>query len=427
MIPFRKPFNYFIIKLVYSSTRLVGLAGFSLIGIRLISILGVVLLFLFRENPVMQLIMGIVNELWMLFIFLIVILHMFQYFILLFITSIWNGIFGVFLIRDAIMKWKNGERKHKINFKEKRVKIAAIALSAIILSGIVFSISPIMNNKTYTFEISDTQAQNYELVVYYPNTIGGVNACRDANATLSFNMPQRHFNVSDPFGIEMANLVAYANTQGVPIEIWPLFDTLGYHYISAVNTEYMWDLYNDFHNWTDYYNITVEYILWDIEDYVHAEDITYDGWARDIPGLNSLGNLTMYGASLNENLRIWPEIIAEWKAMAVQAELDGHIMRATVNPSAFEYADGDLDYSILSHMPSLELLPEFQYISSMYYTGCEYGMNPFGLEWVYGNIQMMKTINPGPLAVCIGCLNYIQYQNISAVKNDVILSSRCWC
>ncbi len=216
MIPFLVLFNYFIIKLVYSSTRLVGLAGFSLMGIGLLSIVGVSLLFLFRENPVMQLIMGIVNELWMIFIVLITTLHMFQYFILLFITSIWNGIFGVFLMRDAIKKWKNRERKHKINFKEKRVKIAAIALSAIILSGILFSISPIMNNKTYTFEISDTQAQNYELVVYYPNTIGGVNACRDANATLSFNMPQRHFNVSDPFGIEMANLVAYANTQRSP-------------------------------------------------------------------------------------------------------------------------------------------------------------------------------------------------------------------
>jgi len=35
---------------------------------------------------------------------------------------------------------------------------------------------------------------------------------------------------------------------------------------------------------------------------------------------------------------------------------------------------------------------------------------------------MMTKVNSGPIAVCLGCINYIQYQNISAVKNDVMLA-----
>ncbi|MBN2154632.1 MAG: hypothetical protein JW776_01130 [Candidatus Lokiarchaeota archaeon] len=110
--------------------------------------------------------------------------------------------------------------------------------------------------------------------------------------------------------------------------------------------------------------------------------------------------------------------------MAIQALSDGHVMRGTVNPRSWDYADGDLDLSIAYHMPSYELLPEFQYVSSMVYTGCEWGLAAKGAgpEYVYQSLTQIKRVNSGPLAICLGCLNYIQYQNISAVKNDVMLA-----
>jgi hypothetical protein len=424
MTPFLAIYGYFLIKLTYSSLRLFGLAGLSLIGICLISLAAIGLVFFFYNVTIVKLILGVLKELWMIVIILTASLQVFQYFHILLATAIFNGVFGVYLIIDAFNDWKFGERQRKISFKDKRTKILAISISAVFVLGAISFVSPFYNNKTYTFEVSDAQAQNYELVLYYPNTIGGVNACRDANATLSFNMPQSWFNVSNPNGIDMANLVSYANAEGVLIEIWPLFDSGGYHYISARNTEHLWELYADFHNWTDYYNITVDYILWDIEDFVQGEDLNYEGWAQNIPVLNSLGNLSMYGVTLMDNLHNWNYIIEEWKLMAVQALNDGHIMRGTVNPRSWDYADGDFDLSIAYYMPSYELLPEFQYISSMIYTGCEWGMaaGGAGSEYVYQSLTQMKRVNNGPLAVDLGCINYIQYQNITAVKNDVMLA-----
>ncbi len=62
----------------------------------------------------------------------------------------------------------------------------------------------------------------------------------------------------------------------------------------------------------------------------------------------------------------------------------------------------------------------------MVYTGCEWGMAVGGAEseYVYQALTQIKRVNPPgpPLAVCLGCINYIQYQNISAVKNDVMLA-----
>ncbi len=425
MTPFLGMYLYFLIKLVYSSIRLFGLAGVSLIGIGIFSLVAVTLLFLFHNSSILKMVMGVINEIWMVLLILISIIHVFQYFYLLFSTSIWNGVFGVFLIRDAVKDWQEGSRNEKLDFKEKRTKIIAIVLSSVVVFSAFLTISPFFNNKTYTFEVSDTQAQNYELVLYLPATNETVDVCRDANATLSFNAVQDVFNGSNPSGAVLANVVKYANSQGVPIEIWPLFNrSSGFHYISARNTEALWGLYNDVHNWTEYYNITLDYLLWDIEDWVYGEDMGYEGWAKNIPVLNSLGNLSMYGVILNDNLDAWDDIIAEWKAMAIQSQADGHIMRGTVNPSAYDYADGDLDFSTLNFMPSLELIPEFQYISSMYYTGCEWGLawGGAGPELVYQNTKMMTKVNPGPIAVCLGCINYVQYQNISAVKNDVMLA-----
>ena len=424
MIPTLGMLGYFLVKLIISSFRLFGLAGLSLIGVVLFTIFVFGLIFVFHDVPIIKLLLGIWFEIWMLFILLISGLNAFGYFYILLGTSISEGVFGIFLIRDAVKDWKSEERRKKISFKEKRTKIYAISLSAVFVIGAGLIVSPFYSNKTYSLEVTDIQAQSYELVLYLPDTMEAVNACRDANATLSFPMLQSWFNVSNPAGIERAILVEYANNQSVPIEIWPLFDSGGYHYISERNTEHLWGLYDDFHNWTDYYNVTVDYLLWDIEDYVHGEDLYYEGWAKDIPVLESIGNLSMYGVTLVDNLRNWDDVITEWKSMATLAASDGHIMRGTINPSVWDYADGDLDYSTLNHMPSFELIPDFQYISSMIYTGCEWGMAAGGAEseYVYQSLTQLKRVNPGPLAVCLGCINYIQYTDIASVKNDVMLA-----
>jgi len=409
---------------VIASFHLFGLAGLSLVGVGFLVFFGVGLLFIIYDILIIKLIIGIVFEIWMLFGLLISALNGFQYYHLIFATGLYEGVFAIFLFRDAAKKWKRGKNREKISFKDKRTKISAISLSAVFIIGLIFSFSPFYSNKTHTFEVSDTQAQNYELVLYLPATMEAVNACRDANATLSFNMDQSLFNVSNPTGTDLANIVDYANQEGVPIEIWPLFDSDGNHYISSRKTIHLWGLYADFHNWTVFHNITVDYILWDIEDWIQIEDLNYMGWARNVPLLNVLGNISMYGVIFKDNLRNWPSIIEEWKSIAIQAQSDGHIIRGTVNPRAWDYADSDFDLSVAYFMPSYELLPEFQYVSSMIYTGCEWGMAAGGAqsEYVYQSLTQIKRVNPGPLAVCLGCLNYVQYQNIPAVKNDVMLA-----
>lgn len=300
-----------MVKLALSSFRLFGLAGLSLIGFGILLIFGLIGFFFVYNFSIVKFIVGIVLGIWMIFTILIGFLHMFQYFHLFSLTGLWEGIFGVFLIRDSIHERKMKKSRKKTSFKTKQTKIKAISLSVMFLLGAILFVSPFYSKKTYTFEVTDTQAQNYELVLYLPATTEAVNACRDANATLSFNMVQSLFNISNPTGMDYANIVDYANQEGVSIEIWPLFDSGGYHYISARNTVHLWALYHDFHNWTEYHNITVDYVLWDIEDWIQKEDLNYTGWACNIPVLNTIGNLSMYGIIFQENLRNWSTIIDE--------------------------------------------------------------------------------------------------------------------
>ncbi len=414
-----------LLYMTFQFLKLAGMMGGSIASIAFgstILLLAAFILFLLTiKNPIIRILLGLGS-----FIFFAAELLLFSIseFEIGHFGMMWASIellFGILLFRDAAGDLKRHNPLYGIPKIRHKQLVSLLLAVNLLLSGALI-LTPLLP-KTHSFAISDAQAQEYDLVLYW----GGqtqmnetlVDICADANATLSFNMVESMFAAGDPVGDHCASVVAYANTQGVKIEIWPLFLREDGLYPSYSDTYKMELLYEKFHSWTLSHSITVDYLLWDIET---DPNKPYEGWAKDIPLLSDLGNIIAPLLSVEERRNNWTETLQIWQELNQRAIGDGYTVRGTLMPLAFDLLDGDADFQLSQGLPGYEILEEYEYISQMIYRGCEWGGATTN-EYVYQSVKAMSlALSPHHVAVCIGCINYLPYPDVESVTNDIYLA-----
>ncbi|MHA1733345.1 MAG: hypothetical protein ACTSU5_15470 [Promethearchaeota archaeon] len=345
-----------------------------------------------------------------------------------FACGLWTGAFGAWLLADVVKALAGGStggsaggRRERVVSKRARAA-GIVTVSLFALASLLYT-SPLYTATTHEFTVTDEQAGSYDLVLYWGGQTAMnetlVDVCRDANATLSFNMLESYFGYNDSVGNHCAEVVRYANSVGVKVEVWPLFAPGNGHYPSYSESDRVMGLYEAFHNWTLVNGIEVDYVLWDIES--EAEGSSYDGWAKDIAVLGDLGGWVHGLEVTRQRARNWTAVLGLWDAMLKKASADGYTSRATTHAIPFDLLDGDSDLQMYGGLPAYDLLGDYQYISMMVYRGCEGGGNA-SREYLYQNVRTLDAAIPGYVAVCMGCINYAPYRTAGDVVNDVRLA-----
>ncbi|MHA1872166.1 MAG: hypothetical protein ACTSU2_13875 [Promethearchaeota archaeon] len=312
-------------------------------------------------------------------------------------------------------------------FKLKKRYLRSIKFNIFIVSlflGIILAPKLVINDKPMVFSISDEQAESYNLVVYFPdyNQIDSqiVSIFKEVNATLSFPLTINRFFEGDMQGEIAANKVKLLNQNNVSVEIWPLFESNNGSYPSISEIKDWPYLYNMFQEWIVRNNISVQYLLWDIES---------GGEFADAPSFNNLSPFLKWLAySSYEPLRVnsikeqWPNALEVIHNISDRARNDGHIMITTTFTLIQDVFDGDPDLQQFYGLPVWDAGDAFTYISMMAYRGCEWGGEPQPSSMIYEFVHMSAISQPGTIAVCLGCINYTPYPEIKDVKQDVLLA-----
>ncbi len=350
----------------------------------------------------------------------------FTSFVFLFIIGIYTLGWAIFNAIDVVMSWK---RSRKLISGLQKGSKHAIA-SALMVSGFLFTCVACVLSPGYVpmqsidYEITDGQADSYELVLYWPAK-DQVNdsfcaLLQAANVTTnSFSMLQDEFENGTIAEMLATNATRAANARGLKVEIWPLFNAGEGHYPSISEIDRFPELYEAFHNWTLRNNITVDYILWDIESEGEGTNASaFINWIEPFKTLATYGAMGRYISSLRPGWVLANEAI---RNLAARSRTDGHIARATTSPIIWDVFDGDGQLQMLSGIPAWDSSDAYEYISMMSYRGCGWGGNT-SASWIYEHVRASRLTQPGKVAICLGCLNYNPYGKIASVVNDVRLA-----
>jgi hypothetical protein len=424
---------YFCIKLTVSLFKIWSPLGWGAIGILIaVSVFLIILLFLI-EHPLIQVLWAIivlVGSTAPIAIFIGAHSNTAQLF---FIADLYTLIGAVFVFIDGVKKekWQTYKQAFQATLEKKphalKLLFILFCVSGIVCPVLIVNLSN--PGDTQTFQITDQQAQSYDLVVYFPDyTKVDTQICsifQEVNATLSFPMSEDQFSPSDNRSILAANAVALLNTYNVKVEIWPLFER-EYGSYPSISEMGRWEiLYFKFHNWTVFHNLTVDYVLWDIESGGEgANKDEFNSWVEPYKSCGRFGA----GLELVHNIsQIWNNALETINTLGVQAKIDGHIMRTTTHTIIWDLFDGDSDIQKHDGLPVWDATASFEYISMMAYLGCEWGGNPGTSDSIYEVVRASKLTQPGTIAVCLGCINYTPYPTITPVVNDVLLSIAAGC
>ncbi|MFX0100218.1 MAG: hypothetical protein ACFFCS_11605 [Candidatus Hodarchaeota archaeon] len=438
---------YLAIKLLYACS----FAGTTIMLISLGVLLGVIALVLFAftvgSHPVGQIIFSVV-----LILLLPLALPMFiqsratAHWILTIIV-LYETVTSTFALIDAIRNFKDLDRKYVEYFKPRNKVKNQIALWSIIaiaglggFTGLFSSALEYQDLSPQTFVISNSQAQGIELVSYLPTpstlTQEIVDIFQLYNVCWSFDPSESALEINTTAADELAAAIQMCMNSGVKVELWPLFSPDDGHYPSLLNLHEHWPrLYEKFYNFCDYYNVTVDYFMWDVEYPLGTNPLPMDD-----PLFNSSDAIEPWKFLLNEaeNNRQWARNRALWSSglqiireLATNASTINTTFRATTHTGhVWDLLDGDNDLQQRSGLTAWDLVRDgtFQYCSQMAYRGCEGGGNSSS-AMIYKNVQALERVlardYPGqdkPNAVCIGCIAFDPYPTVASIVDDVRLS-----
>jgi hypothetical protein len=340
--------------------------------------------------------------------------------------------------KEGVMNWARMRKAFWTSLKDRETKGVKAARKRLVAGLLVFAglygsmgfliTAPRTANMVpQTFTITAAQAEDYELFVYFPE-YGVINdtICDifdEVNATLSFPLTENNFDVGDANGDIAANRTALLNSRGIKVEVWPLFEWTEGSYPSISEIDRWPTLYEKFHNWTVRKPITVDYMMWDIEsggEGMDNDDIK--DWVQPFKGIAEHGRNSL---RLKQVDQVWPGALATIRALGDRCRADGHLMGTTTHTIIEDLFDGDADLQKLSGLPVWDAADAFDFISMMVYRGCEWGGEPATSDYVYDYARMNALVNNQPgdtVAVCLGCINFTPYPNITSVVDDVHLA-----
>lgn len=352
----------------------------------------------------------------------------FRGFIIPFVIIVYMTGYSGIIMRDIIRNFRmnKSSRQNKVpRQKFKEIK-ELISITFIIAIGSIFLLSPYYYPyPNQTFTITSQQSQEYELVLYYPiKTDINEEFCLcmlDAGVnTVSFPMYEHEFQDGTQEELNAVYAIRNLTNFGIKSEVWPLFNYDEGHYPSISEIDRFSHLYDVFQDWIERNSLTVDYILWDIESEGEGVDMTpYENWIEPFQSLAYAGSLGKRMANLS---LIWNDANQAIIDLAHQAQLDGHLVRTTTHTIIWDEFDGDGDLQMFSGIPAWDSKEAYEYISMMSYRGCEWGGDPSSSTWIYEHVKSSAKTQSGKIAICLGCINYNPYPNITSVVNDVHLA-----
>nr|MDO8115007.1 hypothetical protein [Candidatus Sigynarchaeota archaeon] len=290
--------------------------------------------------------------------------------------------------------------------------------------GALLMTAPAWNCQTHEFTVTPQQAQQADLVMYYTSGFYThhyvVDIAKEFNVTLTlgWNNGVGLLNTTNgTAGQEMVQFMKYANEQGVPIEIFQTYQ--GYHwedFLAGQAGEGVWTL---FKSWLVDNNVTVQYMLWDIEDGSRPSDIT--GMDAFFPFVEIRG--------LAQRTRELPAVRAQFERLVADAAAMGVKTRITTfGPS--DTFDGDDDTNRLGGLISYAIADlianeSVDYVSTMAYTNHWGDIPPEemgGYESVYENARMQRHLHPNHVGIDIGNINGAGETTIESVVDQVNLA-----
>jgi hypothetical protein len=426
---------YFCIRLIIAEFRLYFSFGLVAVGITLGAVALFLLSSLMNRHIVGQFITVILCFIGSIVIFMFVILTQFQSFLLPFIALVYMDGFAVYILISAVRqirqksvtKWSDILQKAR---KRILASIIAILLLMCASSLLILQLGSPLSNQSKTIMISDNQAERYNLVVYFPD-INAVNAqiaeiMHEANATISFNMNENFFLEGNPDGTTYGQKIALLNSHNVKVEIWPIFNQSGDrgHYPTYSNAKYWMQVYQLFHEWVTQNDLTVDYLMWDIEVNQDAPHMNIQNVLENASEpWQTLGSVAgLYNSVRDVNFE-WDTILSHIQEVGRQARADGYRMLCTTFCVVRDVFDGDDDLQRKYGLPAWAAGTDaFELISMMAYRGCEWGGNPSSRSMIYENVRAEAIAWKGDLAICLGCINYTPYPNITSVVEDVRLA-----
>ena len=417
-----------IVGVLYS--RLVGLmaAGF------LVLILGA-LVILFRgllQSRSVRVGFFFINVALLAFLTVLVWLAAFAGYRLVWGFTAWETGFGIFVLYKEKRRPLNHDWKQRVmawgsdHFSRRQYKIIAsyMMMAALFAGpGALLMTAPAWNCQTFQFTITPQQAQQTDLVMYYTSGFAThhyvVDIAKEFNVTLTLVWdPSYYYNSTNGTpGYDMMQFIKYANARGVPIEMFGTY--YGFHWedlLAGVVNEGTW---THFKSWLVTNGITVQYVLWDIEDSSRPSDIA--NMSAFFPIVEVRGLAQRY-RELPAVRAQFEHLVAETAAMGVKTRI------TTFGPG--DAFDGNADLTLLSgfasyDMPDLIANGSIEYVSTMAYTNHWGDISPenmSGYESVYDNARQLRRLMPDHVAVDIGNINGAGETKIDEVVNQVNLA-----
>ncbi|NMC03740.1 MAG: hypothetical protein GYA24_00945 [Candidatus Lokiarchaeota archaeon] len=344
----------------------------------------------------------------------------------------WGTGLGLYIV---VQDWKGrlqqGRRDRLVtwvaeHFSRRQYTTAASYLAILALfagPGTVLMTSPYWNCQTMEFTITPAQAQQTDLVMYYTSGFAThhyvVDIARDFNVTLTLAWDPSYYYNSSPGtpGHDMVEFIEYANNLSVPIEMFSTYN--GFKWKDLLAGSLNEEVWSHFKSWLATNNITVQYVLWDIEDLSRPSEIS--SMEYFFPFLEVRG--------LAQRTRELPDVRAQFeKLVRDTAALGAKTRITTFGPG--DVFDGDADVSILAGLANYDLADliengSIEYISTMAYTNHWGDIPPDqlgGFESVFRNARQLRRLMPNAVGLDIGNINGAGMNSTGPIVEQVNLA-----
>jgi len=432
-LPFMTTFSALAVQIAVIGGLYSRLVGLMAAGFLLLVAGGLVLLFRgLLQSISVRMGFAIVNVALLVFLTWLMCISAFTGYRLVWHFTAWGAVFGVYIVRqDMLGRLKQGRRERLAawvseHFSRRQYKTAAsyVAILALFAGpGTLLMTSLYWNCQTMEFTVMPAQAQQTDLVMYYTSGFAThhyvVDIARDFNVTLSLAWDPAYYYNSSPGtpGYDMVKFIEYANNELVPIEMFGTYN--GFHWEDLRAGPLNEEVWSHFKSWLATNNISVQYVLWDIEDYSRPSEVAL--LEAFFPLVEVRG--------LAQRIRELPDVRAQFERLVADTAAMGAKTRITTYGPGDAF-DGDADMTLLGGFASYDLADliengSIEYISTMAYTNHWGDIPPAqlsGFESVYRNARQLRHLMPNAVGIDIGNINGAGMNSTGPVVEQVNLA-----
>ncbi len=432
-LPFMAVFLALAIQVAVIGGLFSRLVGLMAVGFLLLVIGGLVVLFRgLLQSKSVRFAFFIINVALLVFLTLLMWLSVFTGYRLVWHFTVWGSAFGLYVV---LLDWKGklqqGRRQWLMTWASdhfSRRQYKTVASYAAILAlfagpGTLLMTTPYWNCQTLEFTVTPEQAQQTDLVMYYTSGFAThhyvVDIARDFNVTLTLVWdPSYYYNsTAGTPGYDMVEFIEYANNLSVPVEMFGIYNR--FHWEDLLAGPLNEEVWSHFKSWLATNNISVQYVLWDIEDSSRPSEVS--SLEAFFPFLEVRG--------LAQRIRELPVVREQFEKLVADAAAMGAKTRITTYGPGDAF-DGDADMTLLGGFASYDLADliengSIEYVSTMAYTNHWGDIPPAqlsGFESVYRNARQLRHLMLDAVGLDIGNINGAGMNTTGPVVEQVNLA-----